>query len=199
MAEATLNGTLTNDGGAPCDCRFEYGLTIAYGTFTQWVPGYVTGDTYREVVYGLLNGTLYYYRALARNLAGVAVAAGTSFTTMPALPVILTVAATAIDPHSALLNFNLVDDSGSPCLVWFEYGATIDYGMETGQLISQESPVTGGIDVQSLGAGVPFHFRAVAQNRYGVGYGANMVFTTLSNLSPRSGMSMELMLLLEEE
>ena len=198
MAQVTLNGTLVDDGGLPCDCRFEYGETLAYGAFTEWQYGLVTGDNFQQVVYGLRSGTLYYYRAIARNPAGVAVAAGLSFSTPFFPPEIATVAATQITPHSAQLNFYLANAMGSPCVVWFEYGATIAYGMESGKVPSQVSYDTGGIDVQMLASGLPFHFRAVAQNIYGVGYGGDMVFSTLSDLSPRSGLSMELMLLLED-
>ncbi len=199
MAQATLNGTLVDDGGLPCDCRFEYGETIAYGTFTEWQPGLVTGDNFQQVLYGIRYGTIYYYRAIARNPLGVAVAAGVSFATPFLPPEIFTQPATLIDPHSAQLNFYLWNDMGNPCVVWFEYGATIAYGMESNKLPGVVSYDIGGIDVQMLASGLPFHFRAVAQNIYGIGYGEDMVFSTLSNLSPRSGLSMELMLLLEEK
>ncbi len=198
MAQVTLNGTLVDDGGAPCDCRFEFGETLAYGTFTEWLPGLLTGANFQQVLYGIRYGTIYYYRAIARNPLGVAVAAGASFTTPFLPPEIVTVAATQISPHSAQLNYYLHNDMGNPCVVYFEYGATIAYGMESSKVPSQVSYDTGGIDVQMLGSGLPFHFRAVAENIYGVGYGEDMVFSTLSDLSPRSGLSVELMLLLEE-
>ena len=198
MAEAILNGTLLDDGGAPCDCRFEYGETLAYGTFTEWQPSLVTGDTFLQIVYGLRYGTTYFYRALARNALGVAVAAGASFTTPFLPPEIVTMAASLIDTHTAQLNFYLANDMGYPCVVLFEYGATILYGMESRKLPGQVRGDTDGMDVEMLASGLPFHFRAVAENMYGRGYGEDMVFSTLSDLSPRSGLSMELMLLLEE-
>lgn len=199
MTQATLNGTLTGDGGAPCDCRFEYGETLAYGTFTQWIVGLRTGGTFFAVVYGLRGGTTYFYRAVARNPAGTAVATGASFAIPSTVPEIVTTPATEIDPHSALLNFYLSNDMGFPCVVWFEYGATRAYGTESSKLPSQESYDSDGITIRNLGAGIPFHFRAVAENRNGRGYGEDMVFSTLSAFSPASGLSMELMLVLEED
>ncbi len=199
MAEATLNGTLVNDGGAVCDCRFEYGETIAYGIFTEWQPGFVTGDTFSQLLYALRNGTTYFYRAVARNLAGVAVAAGTSFATPPTLPEIATMPATLKSTHRAQLNFYLVNDMGNPCVVWFEYGVTMAYGQESSRLPGQVSYDADGIMVRDLASGMPFHYRAVAANMYGVGYGADMVFSTLSDLSPRTGFNTELMLLLLEK
>lgn len=199
MAQATLNGTLVNDGGAVCDVRFEYGETIAYGIFTEWQPGFVTGDTFSQRLYSLRNGTTYYYRALARNLAGVAVATGTSFATPRTLPEIATMPATQISTHQGQLNFYLVNDMGTPCVVWFEYGATMAYGQESSKLPGQESYDEDGIMVRDLASGMPFHYRAVAANMYGVGYGVDMVFSTLSNLSPRTGFNTELMLILLEK
>ena len=36
MAQATLNGTLLDDGGSsPCDCGFEWGETTSYGHTTS--------------------------------------------------------------------------------------------------------------------------------------------------------------------
>ena len=198
MAEATLNATLIDDGGFVCQGRFEYGETIAYGIFTIWVPGLVTGDNFSTVLYGLRDGTTYFYRAIASSPMGVTVATGTSFSTPAKIPVIQTSPATLIYAHSAQLNYYLVNDMGNPCVVWFEYGSTIAYGMESGKVPGVVSYDTGGIVIPSLGAGVPFHFRAVASNMYGVGYGADMVFSTLSELSPASGISMELITLLEE-
>lgn len=199
MTQATLNGTLLDDGGFPCDVRFEYGETIAYGTYTQWQFGLVTGDTFQQVIYGLRYGTEYFYRALARNLAGVAVATGLTLIIPPGLPEIATMPATMINTHAAALNFYLVNDMGYPCVVYFEYGATMAYGQKSLRYPGVQSYDTGGVYVQGLASGMPFHFRAVAENMYGRGFGEDMVFTTLSDLSPRSGLPMELMLLLEEK
>ena len=46
MASAQLNGTLTDDGGLVCDVRFEWGITIGMGNYTDWVAGLVTGNTF---------------------------------------------------------------------------------------------------------------------------------------------------------
>jgi len=198
VAQATLNGELVFDGGIPCDCRFEYGETLAYGIFTPWHPGLVTGDTFFDVIYGLRDATTYFFRAVARNPLGVVNAAGASVLTPVVPPIIATVAATGISTHYATLNYYVVNDTGFPCIVWFEYGATIAYGMESSKEPGQESYDTGGIIVSGLAAGTYFHYRAVIQNQNGVGYGEDMVFTTLSLLSPMSGISMEQILMLEE-
>lgn len=197
MAQATLHGTLVNDGGLPCDCCFEFGETIAYGTYTQWILGLRTGDVFMDVVYGLRYATVYYYRAVARNALGIATATGTTLTTPYILPQIATMPATGISPHKAVLNYYLENDMGSPCVVYFEYGLTKSYGLKSSKQPGVVSYDSGGIEVDSLGAGMPFHYRAVAENNRGAGYGEDRVFSTLSEFSPYSGLTMELVTLLE--
>ena len=67
---ATLNGTLLDDRGEACDCRFQWGLTTAYGNDTAWQPGLRTSDTFSEVISNLNRGATYHYRAQARNSVG---------------------------------------------------------------------------------------------------------------------------------
>jgi len=62
-ASADLHARLTNSGGTPCQIRFEYGLTLAYGQTTPWVDGFGTGDLADTPIGGLTNNTLYHFRA----------------------------------------------------------------------------------------------------------------------------------------
>jgi hypothetical protein len=69
---AILNGYITDDGGEPCQARFQY----YYGTgtwtdnATPWLTGYVTGDNPTANITGLTDGELYYYRIEIENSAG---------------------------------------------------------------------------------------------------------------------------------
>jgi hypothetical protein len=69
---ATLNGYITDDGGEPCQARFQY----YYGTgtwtdnATPWLTGYVTGNSPTADITGLTDGDLYYYRIEIENSAG---------------------------------------------------------------------------------------------------------------------------------
>lgn len=84
MAQATLNGLLTDDGGEACDVWFEYGTDTGYGTSTSVQSGFITGQSFSAVVTGLLPGTVYHYRAAARNSYGTSYGSDMSFVT-PAL------------------------------------------------------------------------------------------------------------------
>ena len=197
MAQAVLNGTLIDDSGLVCEVRFEYGLTPAYGTATTWQAGYYTGMTFQERIYNLPEGISVYFRAVARNASGTAYGAQQLFVTIPRLPIVTTDPATAISTGSAALNGTIIDSSNIGCRVRFEYGGTPALGMHTRWVSGY---VTGSIftDVLAgLSPGEPVYFQAVAENRYGRGYGAIATFTTLSEVGSRSGLSLELALLEE--
>lgn len=78
MSQATLNGQVIEDGGLSCTCHFEWGTTTEYGMITADTGGLVAGDTFSNTIYGLAEGVLYHFRAVANN--GVAIAYGQDMT-----------------------------------------------------------------------------------------------------------------------
>ncbi len=77
---ATLNGTLVNQGAAACDCGFEWGPDISYGTTTP-TQSKTTGETFSQLIAGLEPGTTYHFRAFATNPAGTSYGADRTFST----------------------------------------------------------------------------------------------------------------------
>ena len=197
MATAWLNGTIIDDGGLPCEGRFEYGYVPAFGLATPWRNNLRTGDTFLVHVLNLLGGVTVYFQAQARNAVGVVVGATLTFTTVPRAPLVVTTAATDISTGGATLNGRIIDNMGQLCQTWFEYGGTTVYGSETprraGFGIGAFSDTLVGI---SPGSGV--HFRAVARSLYGVGYGQDMSFNGLSDRGGASGVPLEYLLLRED-
>jgi len=198
MASAILNGTLLDDGGLVCEVRFEYGLTPAYGTNTPWRAGYYTGMAFQERIYNLPGGIPVYFRAAARNALGTTYGTALTFTTIPREPIVATVAATNISTTGATLNGIIIDDMSAGCQVRFEYGGDGGLGMETPWISGMVTGSTFSITIVGLSPGRPCFFQAVADNRYGRGYGTVMSFSTLSDIGPRTGFPMEYALLLEE-
>ncbi len=66
----TLNGAITDDGGEACEIRFQYGTTIALGTYSSWKGAHETGATFSEALTNLIANTTYYFQAEARNSSG---------------------------------------------------------------------------------------------------------------------------------
>lgn len=77
---ATLNGTLNQDGGEACECGFEWGLDTGYGTTTP-TESKVTGETFSQVIGGLVPNTVYHFRAFATNSVGTGYGDDETFTT----------------------------------------------------------------------------------------------------------------------
>jgi len=79
--EATLNGTLDDDGGEACLCGFEWGETVAYGNTTP-TQSRTTGQTFAQALTGLDPGKTYHFRAFATNPAGTSYGSDETFTTL---------------------------------------------------------------------------------------------------------------------
>ena len=196
---ATLNGTLDNDGGEPCQCGFEWGLDTGYGYVTP-TEQKSTSQTFSQVISGLQPGTTYHFRAFATNSCGTSCGSDQSFTTAAVLPAVSTVPATDIKVSKATLHGFLTDDGGEPCDSGFEWGSTVGYENETPW---QSSKHTGNAFVQpiaGLEADTVYHFRAQARNSAGLASGADMTFRTLKEtIEVPSLVDPSLKLLLEEE
>jgi hypothetical protein len=96
-------------------------------------------------------------------------------------PVIVTTGpATGIGPDSATL-IGSIDEIGVPTSYRFQYGPTTAYGSETPavDLGSEITVQPVAATLAGLNPGTTYHFRLVATNKAGVGYGHDQTFTTL--------------------
>jgi len=104
------------------------------------------------------------------------------------LPQVQTISATNVQSTSATLNENLISLGvyGS-ANVYFQWG--IDSAFQSGSNsyqhqtpdISQSYTGPSSITISGLSQNTPYHFRAVAQNTYGITYGQDMAFFTGQN------------------
>jgi subtilisin family serine protease len=80
---ATLNGTLTADGGEPCQYRFCRGTSSGvYTDNTTWsTDNKTTGQTFGDNITGLTPGMKYYFIAQAKNSAGTGTGGELTFIT----------------------------------------------------------------------------------------------------------------------
>ena len=180
MAQAQLNGTLTDDGGLPCDIRFEWGITVAMGNYTAWQTPFVTGDTFSATV--IIPGGLVtiYFRAIARNALGTTLGTTLSFLSPGMAPIIVTLPATSVSEQEGTMNGAIINAGGAGCLTRFDYGGDSHYGMRTAWVSGAVTGSTFSELLTGITPGSSIHFRAVAQNIYGITYGKDAVFTTIA-------------------
>lgn len=179
---ATLTGTV-NPNNDSTTVTFEYGTTTAYGSTVTADQSPLTGTSNTLVskgITGLLTNTTYHYRVVGQNGTGTTNGTDMTFTTGTNTPTAVTNAASGINTTSGTLN-GTVNANGDSTMVTFEYGTTTAYGKTA---TADQSPVAGTTDtaasvtVGGLIGSTTYHYRLVAQNSYGVTYGADMTFTT---------------------
>lgn len=107
-----------------------------------------------------------------------------SYTITYGLPVVAPAAVTAapvnVVPASATLNA-LVDPNGAGTQVYFQYGTTTNYGINSASLslnFSLFSTQSVSIGLEGLRGNTTYHFRVVAANSAGTTYGSDVTFTT---------------------
>lgn len=187
-ASAVLHGTIEDDRGDACQYRFEYdtGMGVPYAHSTDWTGSVNTGETFASGISALSPGTLYFYRALAKNVGGESSGVELSFTTLPSAPPVLsatpsgedTVALSWTPGEGATHTFIIRKAGGYPsdrndgAQVYFDGGTLCsDYG---------------------LTAGTAYYYRAWAyhfdSDQWSEGY-ADAMATTSSDGTPAIGVS----------
>jgi hypothetical protein len=171
-----LHGTLIDDGSFgndPATCGFEWGPTLAYGTFTPTTV-HVSGDNFTQIVFppALHVDTTYHYRSIASNMSYTGYGADQIFV-VPAtfnIPSLQTVVATYIN---GTMRFNGIinDDGGAPTVVGFFWGTDR-------ALIGTTAPITVTIGMP-FSVAIPgfinnqiYYFQAYGTNIAGQGVGA---------------------------
>jgi hypothetical protein len=185
---ATVNGTVTNDGGATVTQR-----GVCYGTSSNptidnniKTGGSGTGDFSCNLT-GLSPNTTYHARAYAINSEGTSYGSQLIFTTArnpSAAPTVTTGAFSNITQNSVTVSGSVTNDGGAAVTQrGICYGTssnpTIDNNIKTG------GSGTGDFScsLTGLSANTTYYARAYAINSEGMGYGSQISFTTARNLS----------------
>jgi hypothetical protein len=183
---ATLEGTV-DPIGAPTTYHFEYGTTSAYGSSSPFPEGYVASDrvdhTVTQTIVGLSPGTTYHFALVANSPGGTSTGPDETFTTPPVpASTVTTGGASEVALDAATLT-GAIDPQGWETGYYFEYGPTPAYGSRWPSLDVTLGGLTGSQTIvtflQNLQPGTTYHYRLVAVNAGGAGYGADQTFTTL--------------------
>jgi len=182
---ATSGGNVTSNGGATVTAKGVCWSTSANPT----TAGAHTADssvsqTFSSNITGLTLNTLYYVRAYATNIVGIAYGNQVSFTTTNPVPTVLTNTVTNITTGTATSGGYVTSDGGQTVTVrgicWGTSAnpttadAHTSDGSGTGNFISS---LTG------LSTNTSYYVRAYASNSFGTAYGNQVTFTTSSVLT----------------
>jgi hypothetical protein len=183
QTEATFTGTVDRNDGATT-YYFEYGTSPAYGLRTPDTPVSATGSdpvTVKAAIQGLTRDTLYNYRLVATNAAGVSTGANRSFRTAPGprAPTVTSTSSRDVYSRGARL-ITTADPNGQETSVRFEYGTSTRYGTFTDSVAvgAGDRGVPVSIPLGGLRPNTRYHFRAVATNPTGAARSLDRSFRT---------------------
>ncbi len=182
---ATGGGNVTITGGAAITSRgICFGVNQNPTVIDNKTNEGTGAGAFVSTLTGLLGNTTYYVRAYAVNSAGTAYGPEISFTTMVDLPTVTTRSVVAITTTGARTGGNITYDGGAPVtargLAWganpdpTTSGNIIDGGAGSGAYVSL---------LTALDPNTVYHVRAYATNSAGTGYGIDIEFTTLADIT----------------
>jgi hypothetical protein len=177
--QATISGTVTNDGGEFVITRgFCYSTaptpTVTNGTITAG-----TGlGTFTANINGLTASTTYYVRAFATTTAGTAYGNSLPFTTTNGIAVVTTKPATDIQQCFANVGGIVLTDGGDPLT-----SAGVCFSTSPNPTISDDPHDSGAFDDFTVSYNTPqpntlYYYRAYVVNDTGTFYGAVLSFTS---------------------
>lgn len=185
---AVGRGNVTDDGGAPVTER-----GICWGTSNNptiagihLASGTGLGE-FQVNMTGLAATTTYYVRAYAINSVGTSYGEEVSFTTLPhySIPTVITAAVTNITYATAMGGGTVMDDGGAAVtergICW---STSPNPTMNDSYLSGGSGLGSFSINMDGLTGNTTYYVRAYAVNVAGVGYGDDVIFSTLTSNYP---------------
>jgi hypothetical protein len=185
---ATLNGTVKPEGVALTDCYFEYGVQgfssrVSCDPEAGSIPNTDSDVSVSSDIADLEPSTVYRFRLVAENAAGLILTEQRAFTT-PGPPVIVSQFPLDVTRTTATLQAR-INPAASPTTYHFQWGPDTGYGTRVPAdfnlfVGAGSEPVTVDIPVSGLEAESVYHFRVVATNPLGTTTGPDQAFSTLN-------------------
>jgi len=180
---ASLNAYVNGNNGST-NVWFEYGTTMSFGSSTSQINYGSQTASPSQYISSLQVNTLYYFRAVAQNSAGISYGGTMSFSTngsYTSAPIVTTNGATNITLTSATLN-SYIDSTGNYTTRWFQYGTdSLNLSYTTPQIQFGYGTGYANESIYNLQPNTTYYFRIVGQNTYGINYGSVLSFTTSNN------------------
>ena len=187
QTSGTLKASLNlNSGPVITSCKFEYGLSAAYGSSAACSPStpYSSETTaVSATITGLMTESTYHYRVVVTTANGTK--RGGDQTYLPhAVAGLATAPASSVDRNSATLDATFNGD-GEDTHYFFEWGTSTAYGNVTAAPPGEDAGSPGGPEelhfpLTGLTVETTYHFRIVASNSAGTSKGSDRSFETLA-------------------
>jgi hypothetical protein len=179
---ATIKGTV-DPNGAATTYEIQYGTSSSYGlrSSTRNAGAGSAPVAITVPLAGLTPNTVYHYRLVARNSAGVGRSANRTFRTQATLaPVVTTGAAGPIAARAATIS-GTVNPRGRPTNYRFEYGTGTSLNRRTRQVaVGNGTAAVAVTATLTLEPTTTYSYRLVATNAAGTVRGARRTFKTLA-------------------
>lgn len=184
LYSANVFGTV-NANDSQTEVHFEYGTDVSYGSSFDAEQNPLSGSANTLVsatLYELTPNTTYHFRVVAVNAGGTAYGGDVTFFSAQLPPQVETTSAIVTDSNNVAL-YGRVFGRGFDTDVTFEYGPDTNYGLSQ---VAAESPLLSPLNninfpVSTVLSGInnntTYHYRVVAVNENGTGYGLDGVFT----------------------
>ena len=181
---ASSGGTISSDGGATITDRGIVWSSISNPTIVtnQGLTSDGTGlGSFTSAINQLIPGTLYYVRAYATNSSGTAYGNQITFTALPIISSITTVAFSSISANSANSGGTIASNGGATITAKGVCWSTSPN--PTIALTTKTNEGNGSANFTSIISGLSpvttYYVRAYATNSAGTAYGQELTFTTL--------------------
>ena len=168
---ASVNGTIETFGAEVSECKFEYGLTSAYGATKLCAESAAEIGTGSAKVHADLSGlapeTVYHYRLLVANANGAGNPQGKDQTFQTVgKPELLGEWAEGVGLHEATIKA-LINPHSAATTYRFEWGlgeAPYEHSTAEISIGSEPSGHTVSLQLSGLALGTVYHYRVVATN-----------------------------------
>ncbi len=176
---AVLKGSFNPDGKVT-SYRFDYGITTNYGFSTPLeLGGSGVGEIeVEQELSSLPSGKVFHYRVVASNPEGETIGSDRTFR-VGSSPEVSGARATEVAETSATLRAS-INPVGFATKYKFEYGTTPEYGQsvpaDLTDIGSGVADVSVLQEIAGLQPGVTYHFRVVAENKWGTSHSPNTTF-----------------------
>ena len=179
MGESAELNAYVNPNGSATHVGFQYIDSQGRANVTSFLNIGLTAQSVSITANGLHPNMTYSFYVVAYNAYGTVSGSTYYFTTLPEPPSAQTQSATPTTANSATLN-GVVDPKNAATTAFFQYGPTDSYGNETTHTNCGLTSTNITFILTGLSAAATYHYQLVASNAFGVSYGGDLTFTTLS-------------------